>query len=130
MTKILYYFYYLKLEILENFETLKNLGTLAHMLNKIVFYTLRFLKIRMISDATISDFKLKLYFIQSNMSNAAKYYDILATSLSILHNYFNGPTKLFLDLCPANFLDISANRSFRVLNSAKSFQDLLAFLEF
>jgi len=62
------------------------------------------------------------------MSNA-KSYDILA-NLSILHNYFNGPTTLFLDLCLTNFLDISSNRSFRVLNSAKSFQDLLPFLEF
>ena len=38
----------------------------------------------------------------SMMSNAAKSFDILATSLSILiiilHNYFNSPTKLFLDL--------------------------------
>jgi len=32
------------------------------------------------------------------MSIAAKSFDILATSLSILHNYFNGPTKLFPDL--------------------------------
>jgi len=38
MTKILYYFYYLKLKILENFETLKNLGTLAHMLNKMYHF--------------------------------------------------------------------------------------------
>jgi len=36
------------------------------------------------------------------MSNAAK-----------IHNYFNGPTKLFLDLC-LTFLDISPNRSFRI----------------
>jgi len=28
------------------------------------------------------------------MSSAAKYFDILA-SLSVLHNYFNGSTKLF-----------------------------------
>jgi len=42
------------------------------------------------------------------MSNAAK---SLATSLSVPHNYFDDPTKLFLD--PAEFLDTS-NRSFRV----------------
>jgi len=28
------------------------------------------------------------------MSNAVKNVDILATSLSVLHNYFNSPTKL------------------------------------
>jgi len=32
------------------------------------------------------------------MNNAAKNFDILATSLSILHNYFDGLTKLFPDL--------------------------------
>jgi len=36
------------------------------------------------------------------MSNAAK---SLATSLSVPHNYFDDPTKLFLD--PAKFLDTS-----------------------
>jgi len=29
------------------------------------------------------------------MSDAAKDFDILATSLSVLHNYFDGSTKLF-----------------------------------
>jgi len=29
------------------------------------------------------------------MSNAAKIFDILTTSLSILHNYFDSLTKLF-----------------------------------
>jgi len=28
------------------------------------------------------------------MSNAAKNFDILATGLSVLHNYFNSSTKL------------------------------------
>jgi len=32
------------------------------------------------------------------VSNAAKSFEILVTSLSVLHNYFDGPTKLFLDL--------------------------------
>jgi len=32
------------------------------------------------------------------MSNAAKNFDILATSLNVLHNYFDSPTKLFSDL--------------------------------
>jgi len=29
------------------------------------------------------------------MSNAAKNFDILATNLSVLHNYFDSSTKLF-----------------------------------
>jgi len=32
---------------------------------------------------------------QALISNAAKNFDILTTSLSILHNYFDGPIKLF-----------------------------------
>jgi len=32
------------------------------------------------------------------MSNAVKSFDILAISLSVLHNYFNSPRKLFSDL--------------------------------
>jgi len=44
------------------------------------------------------------------MSNTAKSFDILATSLSISHNYFNDPTKLFSDL--AKFLDTSAKLFF------------------
>jgi len=34
--------------------------------------------------------------ISSIMSNAAKSFDILATSLFVPHNYFNDLTKLFL----------------------------------
>jgi len=33
------------------------------------------------------------------MSNAAKSFNILATGLSVLHNYFNSPTKLFSVFC-------------------------------
>jgi len=32
-------------------------------------------------------------------SNDAKNVDILATNLSVLHNYFDSLTKLFLNLC-------------------------------
>jgi len=39
------------------------------------------------------------------MSNIAKSFDILATNLSDLHNYFDSPTKLFLDLYLAKFLE-------------------------
>jgi len=49
--------------------------------------------------------------------NAAKNFDILATSLSVLHNYFGpiiwmDPTKLFLDLYLVNFLDTPAKPFF------------------
>jgi len=40
------------------------------------------------------------------MSDAAKHFGILATSLNVLHNYFNGLTKLYLfDLYPVKILD-------------------------
>jgi len=39
------------------------------------------------------------------MSNAPKNFDILATSSSVLYNYFNSSTKLFSDLYLAKFLD-------------------------
>jgi len=42
------------------------------------------------------------------MSNAAKSFNVLTTGLSVLHNYFDGQTKLFSDLYPAKFLDTSA----------------------
>jgi len=44
--------------------------------------------------------------------NAEKSFNILATSLNILHNYFDGP-KLFSDLYPVKFLDISARLFFQ-----------------
>jgi len=46
------------------------------------------------------------------MSNIVKNFDILATSLSILHNYFDGLIKLFLDLYLAKFLDALAKLFF------------------
>jgi len=36
------------------------------------------------------------------MSSGVKNFDIPATGLSVLHNYFDGPTK-FSDLYPAKF---------------------------
>jgi len=44
------------------------------------------------------------------MSNAAKSFDILPPSLSVLHNYFNSSTKLF----SVKFLDFQQNYSFHV----------------
>jgi len=46
------------------------------------------------------------------MSNAAKNCDILATGLSVLHNYFDSSTKLLYDLYPAKILDLSAKPFF------------------
>jgi len=46
------------------------------------------------------------------MSNAAKSFDILGISLSVLHNHFNNPTKLFSNLYLAKFLDTSAKSFF------------------
>ena len=39
------------------------------------------------------------------MSNAAESFDILAMSLYVLQNYFNGPTKLSSDLYLTKFLN-------------------------
>jgi len=44
--------------------------------------------------------------LRSIISNVAKNFDILTTNLNILRNYFDGPTKLFLDLYSAKFLDV------------------------
>jgi len=52
-----------------------------------------------------------MYRRLSIISNVIKNFDILATSLSLLHNYFDGLIKLFSDL--AKFLDISAKLFFR-----------------
>jgi len=41
------------------------------------------------------------------ISNAAKSFNILATSLSVQHNYFDSPVKLFLDLYLEKFINTS-----------------------
>jgi len=41
------------------------------------------------------------------MNNAAKIFDILATSLSVLYNYFDS-SNFFSDLYPAKILNLSA----------------------
>jgi len=47
------------------------------------------------------------------MNNSAKNFVILATSLNVLHNYFDGPNKIiFSDLYLAKFLDTSAKLFF------------------
>jgi len=40
--------------------------------------------------------------------------------LSVLHNYFDGPTKLFSDLYPAKFLDTSAKPFFLYCNNVET----------
>jgi len=42
------------------------------------------------------------------MSDAAKNFDILATYLNVLHNYFDSLLKLFSDLYLTKFLNTSA----------------------
>jgi len=43
------------------------------------------------------------------MSDVTKNFDILETSLNVLHNYFNSSTKLyFLNLYSVKILDLSA----------------------
>jgi len=39
------------------------------------------------------------------MGKTVKSFDILATDLSVLHNYFDGLIKLLLNPYPAKFLD-------------------------
>jgi len=57
------------------------------------------------------------------MSNVAKSFDIVATNLSVLHNYSDSPTKLFSDLYSVKFLNASAKPFFPynfVFETAKS----------
>jgi len=42
------------------------------------------------------------------MSDVTKNFNILVTSLNVLYNYFDGPTKLFSVLYLTKFLDTSA----------------------
>jgi len=42
----------------------------------------------------------------SNIKSNVTSFDILATNLSVLYNYFDGLTKLFLNLYLVKFLDI------------------------
>jgi len=48
-------------------------------------------------------------------SNATKNLDMLVTSLSVLRNYFNDLTKLFLDLYLAKFLIIQQNHLYVII---------------
>jgi len=48
------------------------------------------------------------------MSNASKNFDIPATSLNVLHNYFDSSIKLFSSLYLAKFLNTQPNRFFPV----------------
>jgi len=50
------------------------------------------------------------------MSNAVKNFGILATSLSVLHNYFDSLTKLLFSPYSAKILDLLAKPFFSCLN--------------
>jgi len=50
------------------------------------------------------DYQNNYVGISSMINNVAKSSDILATSLSVIHNYFNGSTKLLSDLYLAEHL--------------------------
>jgi len=51
------------------------------------------------------------------MNNVVKNFDILATGLSALHNYFDRSTKLlFCDLYPAKILNLSKQNLFFCVN--------------
>jgi len=57
------------------------------------------------------------------MNNAAKNFDILVTSLNVLHNYFDS-SNYFSDLYPSKILDLSVLRSFRVRLKSKLFEKM------
>jgi len=57
------------------------------------------------------------------MSNAAKKIDILATNLSVLHNYFDSSIKLKFFVYPAKILDLFSK-------TILSVQSLYLFLQF
>ena len=50
------------------------------------------------------------------ISIIAKSFNIITISLSVLHNYLDGPTKLFSNLYLTKFLDISEKLSFLCYN--------------
>jgi len=53
------------------------------------------------------------------MSNAAKIFDVLATSLRVLHNYFDSSTNFFSNLYPAKILDLLAKPIFSYMTRKK-----------
>jgi len=55
------------------------------------------------------------YVERLSIDDAAKSFDVLAISLSLLRNYFDNPTKLFSDLYLAKFLDTLAKHSLCVV---------------
>jgi len=75
---------------------------------------LKQLKIEVDTDLkiTLLDHRNNYVGNSSMMSNAAKSFDIPAISLSVLHNYFDGLTKLFSNLYLTTFLDVSVKLLF------------------
>jgi len=60
------------------------------------------------------------------MSNTAKKFDVLATSLSVLYNYFNSSTNFFSNLYPVKILDLLAKSIFSYTRK----KEMLKFCEF
>jgi len=56
--------------------------------------------------------------------STAKCFNILATSLNVLYNYFDSSTKLFSVLCPAKFLDTSAKLFFPCMHKKNDFAEV------
>jgi len=69
---------------------------------------LKYLKILLDTDLKIILLKQNNYVGNSSMMNNTAKNLTSSTSLSVLHNYFDDPAKLFSDLYLAKFLDISA----------------------
>jgi len=59
------------------------------------------------------------------MSDAAKNFDILTTSLGVLHNYFDDLTKLCLDL--AKLLDSLAKPFFLCTYASSEFSNVFRY---
>jgi len=63
-----------------------------------------------------TDLKIILLDHQNNFVRTLKImlqnFDILAISLSVLHNYFDSSTNYFFDPYPVKILDLSAKPSF------------------
>jgi len=60
------------------------------------------------------------------MNNGAKKFDVLATSLSVLHNYFDSSTNFFSNLYPVKILDLLAKLIFSYMTRKK---EMLKFFE-
>ena len=63
-------------------------------------------------------------------NNAAKSFDILITNWSVLYNYFDDSTKLFLNLYLIKFLDSSVNSFFLCGSGGNNFDNICSWKVF